>query len=68
MNSFIRSHPVRLDFPTTPGAYDPTFNGGSTLSFNFNGTTFNEVTDIYANLIPTGFALWVSTYSGMAAE
>ncbi|CAG0948164.1 MAG: T9SS type B sorting domain-containing protein [Bacteroidetes bacterium] len=53
------------DFPTTPGAYDPTFNGGSTLSFNFNGTTFNGGTDIYVTKFnSTGFALLGSTYMG----
>jgi hypothetical protein len=35
------------NFPMTAGAYDNTFNNGLPLSFVFNGTTFNNGTDIY---------------------
>ena len=53
------------DFPTTIGCYDNTFNGGSSISFVFNGTTFNGGTDIYiAKLNVTGTTLLASTFIG----
>ena len=53
------------DFPTTVGCYDNTFNGGSSISFVFNGTTFNGGTDIYiAKLNVTGTTLLASTFIG----
>lgn len=53
------------NFPTTPGCYDASFNGGNYLSFVANGTTFNNGTDIYvARFNGTGTALLSSTYIG----
>lgn len=53
------------DFPITPGAYDNTFGGGSSLSVNYNGTTFSSGTDIYvAKLNASGTTLLASTYLG----
>lgn len=53
------------NFPTTAGAYDATFNGGNALSFVFNGTDFNNGTDIYVSKFnATGTALLGSTYVG----
>ncbi len=53
------------DFPTTSSAFDTTFNGGTYLSFYFNGTTFGGGTDIYvAKFNPMGTALLASTYLG----
>ncbi len=54
-----------VDFPTTSGCYDNTFNGGVPIAFVFNGTTFNGGTDIYvAKLNVTGNTLMASTYIG----
>jgi gliding motility-associated-like protein len=53
------------NFPTTNGAYDATFNGGVLLSFIFNGTTFNNGTDIYLGKFnSSGTSLLASTYLG----
>lgn len=53
------------DFPTTAGAYDQTFNGGTYMSFVANGTKFSGGTDIYvAKFNPTGTTLMASTYIG----
>ncbi len=58
-----------LDFPVTPNAYDTTFNGGTTQIFNFNGTNFNNGTDIYvAKLSEDGTALLGCTYIGGASN
>ncbi len=47
------------------GAYDNSFNGGNLLSFTFNGTTFNNGTDIYVSKFNTaGTTLLASTYVG----
>lgn len=62
---FLYGATSSLDFPTTPGAYDVTFNGGTTLNFNFNGTTFNGGTDIFITKFnASGSALLGSTYIG----
>jgi gliding motility-associated-like protein len=54
-----------FNFPTTPGAYDNTFNGGVPLSFVYNGTSFQSGTDIYVGkLNATGTSLLGSTYLG----
>ncbi len=54
-----------LNFPTTPGAYDQTFNGGVNVSFPQNGTYFPNGTDIFvAKLNAAGSALLGSTYIG----
>lgn len=53
------------NFPITAGAYDNTFNGGLPLSFVYNGTTFNNGTDIYLGKFnSTGTTLMGSTYIG----
>ena len=53
------------NFPTTVGCYDNTFNGGTYISFVFNGTTFNNGTDIFAaKLNSNGNTLLSSTYIG----
>ena len=53
------------DFPMTSQAYDNTFNSGTYLTFEFNGTTFNQGTDIYvAKLSAGGNQLLASTYIG----
>jgi gliding motility-associated-like protein len=57
------------DFPTTIGAYDETFNGGTSLNFPNNGTTFNNGTDIYvAKINPNGTNLLGCTYIGGSAN
>lgn len=53
------------NFPMAQGAYDNSFNGGVYLSFLFNGTTFNNGTDIYVGKFnSTGTSLLASTYLG----
>lgn len=54
-----------FNFPMVAGAYDNTFNGGSNLSFFFNGTTFGNGTDIYVGKLNSGgTALLGTTYLG----
>lgn len=53
------------DFPVTPTAYDTTFNGGILLRFVYNGSYFDNGTDIYvAKFNPTGTTLMASTFIG----
>ncbi|MBA3665389.1 MAG: gliding motility-associated C-terminal domain-containing protein [Bacteroidetes bacterium] len=53
------------NFPVTSGCYDNTFNNGLYLSFIYNGTTFNNGTDIYvAKFNSSGTTLMASTYLG----
>jgi len=53
------------DFPMTSGTYDNTFGGGLVLSFVFNGTTFNNGTDIYVGKFNSaGTTLMGCTYLG----
>lgn len=53
------------NFPITNGAYDNSFNGGAYLSFVFNGTTFNNGTDIFVGKFnSTGNTLLGCTYLG----
>lgn len=53
------------DFPTTAGCYDNTFKRGTPINFVFNGTVFNDGTDIYvAKFNTTGSSLLASTYIG----
>lgn len=64
-NLYLYGATGSINFPTTTGAYDNSFNGGSYLSFVFNGTEFTGGTDIYvAKFNPTGTALLGSTYIG----
>jgi gliding motility-associated-like protein len=49
--------------PASP--YDNSFNGGNSLAFAFNGTTFSNGTDIYlCKFNPTGTSLLAATYLG----
>ena len=53
------------NFPVTTNAYDVSFNGGSFLSFYYNGTTFNNGTDIYiGKLNSTGTSMLGCTFIG----
>lgn len=53
------------DFPVTPTAYDTTFNGGILLHFIYNGSFFDNGTDIYvAKFNSAGTNLLASTYIG----
>lgn len=53
------------DFPTTAGAYDNSFAGGTAINFPQNGTNFNTGTDLYITKFnATGTALIGSTYIG----
>lgn len=53
------------DFPVTPTAYDTTFNGGILLRFVYNGSYFDNGTDIYvAKFNTTGTTLLASTFIG----
>ncbi|HSH65188.1 MAG TPA: SBBP repeat-containing protein, partial [Bacteroidia bacterium] len=53
------------DFPVTAGAFDTTFNKGIKLRFIYNGTYFDNGTDIYVSkLDSTGSSLLASTYIG----
>lgn len=53
------------NFPMTNGTYDNSFNGGLVLSFIYNGTTFNNGTDIYIGKFnSTGNILMGSTFLG----
>lgn len=64
-NLFLYGATGSTDFPTTPGCFDNTFNGGKYMSFVANGTKFDIGTDIYvAKLNPTGSVLLGSTYVG----
>ena len=57
------------DFPTTTGAYDSTFAGGSPINFPQNGTNFNTGTDLYVSCFNSGgTALLGSTYIGGTAN
>ena len=53
------------DFPVTPTAYDTTFNGGILLRFVYNGSYFDNGTDIYLSKFnSTGTTLLASTFIG----
>lgn len=53
------------NFPTSGSPYDASFNGGTLISFVFNGTTFNNGSDIYVSKFnSTGTTLMGSTYIG----
>jgi gliding motility-associated-like protein len=64
-NVYLYGATGSLNFPVTAGAYDNTFNGGSLLTFYFNGTTFNNGTDIFVSKFnPAGTVLMASTLIG----
>lgn len=53
------------DFPMPGTPYDASFNGGTPISFQFNGTNFNAGTDIYVSKFNSnGSVLLASTYIG----
>lgn len=53
------------NFPMSSSPYDASFNGGVPLSFVFNGTTFNNGTDIYIGKFnSSGTSLLASTFLG----
>lgn len=57
------------NFPTTPGCYDGTFNGGALATYSTNGTYFDNGTDIYVTkLNANGSTLLGSTYVGGTAN
>jgi gliding motility-associated-like protein len=57
------------NFPTTTGAYDETFNGGTFVRFDYNGTRFDNGTDIYVSKFNVdGTALLGSTFVGGTAN
>jgi gliding motility-associated-like protein len=68
-NLFLYGATGSTDFPTTGGAYDQTYNGGSYVAFVFNGTTFNNGTDIFVSKFNSaGTSLLASTYVGGSAN
>lgn len=53
------------NFPIPSGGFDNSYNGGTSLAFIFNGTTFNTGTDIYiCRFNASGTNLLGSTYMG----
>ena len=60
-NAYLTGHTTSPDFPTTPGAFQPTY-GGSDSRPVFEGDGF------IAKLNPTGSALVYSTYLGGSSE
>jgi PKD repeat protein len=57
------------NFPTTTGAYDATYNGGTTISFESGFIDFNIGSDIYiARFKDDGTDLLSSTYYGGSAN
>jgi gliding motility-associated-like protein len=63
-NLYLYGATGSANFPTA-SPYDATFNGGNLISFVFNGTTFNNGSDIYVSKFnSTGTTLMGSTYIG----
>lgn len=53
------------NFPVSTGAYDKTFNGGTSVAFTSNGTSYTKGTDLYVcHFNSTGTSLLASTYVG----
>ena len=68
-NLYLYGATSSTNFPMPLSTFDNTFNGGSFLSFQFNGTTFNNGTDIFvAKLNSTGSSLLGATYMGGSAN
>lgn len=62
-NLIIMGSTSSSNFPTTAGAYDQTFNGGSSVTFN--GLSYTAGSDIFVTkLDPTGGSLVGSTFLG----
>jgi len=62
---FIFGVTSSTDFPTTAGAYDQSFNGGSFIGFVYNGAYFDNGTDIYVSKFTAdGTGLIGSTFIG----
>jgi len=53
------------NFPITSGAYDQTFNGGDSISYDFNSIKFSHGIDIFVSKLSSdGTQLLASTYVG----
>ena len=53
------------NFPVTTGVFDPTFNGGDSISYDFNSIKFSHGIDIFVSkLTSDGSTLLASTYVG----
>ena len=53
------------DFPVTPNAFDTTYNGGDAMQYIYNGTSYDNGTDIYVSKFNSaGTTLLASTYIG----
>jgi len=64
-NLYLYGATGSADFPMAGTPYDASFNGGSFIFFQFNGTKFNSGTDIYVcKFNSTGSNLLASTYIG----
>ncbi|MFZ5553531.1 MAG: gliding motility-associated C-terminal domain-containing protein [Bacteroidota bacterium] len=62
---FIFGVTSSTNFPTTAGAYDQTYNGGSFIGFVYNGAYFDNGTDIYVSKFSfDGTQLLASTFVG----
>lgn len=57
------------DFPVTPGAYDQTFNGGTSVGYDAGSLQFTQGIDIFVSKISSdGTQLLASTYVGGSAN
>jgi gliding motility-associated-like protein len=64
-NLYLYGATSSTNFPTAGSPYDATFNGGTPISFQFNGTTFGIGSDIYVSKFnASGTSLVASTYIG----
>jgi len=62
---FIFGVTSSIDYPTTSGAYDETFNGGNFIGFLNNGTYFDNGTDLFVTKFDVaGSTLLGSTFIG----
>ncbi len=64
-NLYLYGATSSTNFPTTAAAYDQSFNGGTFISFVFNGTKFNNGSDIFVSKFNSaGSSLLASTFIG----
>ena len=64
-NLYLHGATGSTDFPITTLTYDNSYNGGDTVRFMFNGTYFDNGTDLYvAKLSSGGNNLLASTFIG----